>query len=190
MAVSSFDAYVAARTPVLLRFAFQLSAGDHARAEDLVQSSLIKLWPRWAKVCERGDPDAYVKKIVLREHLSWRRRRAAGEVVGDAVVGGAGPTAVTSDATTRVDDTDQLVRLLRHLPPRQQAVLVLRFAEDLSDRQAADLLGCQPATVRAQTSRALARLRAEVASLAERPAGSSESTGNSADSSCEGADHG
>lgn len=143
-----FDDYVAARGDALLRFAYLL-CGDAHLAEDLVQSVLAKAYRRWPK------PEAYVRRMVVNEHLSWRRRRSSGEVVvaatPDAAAGGA-------DLAER----DAMWRLLATLPRRQRAVLVLRYYEDLSDAAIAEVLGCAESTVRAYATRALAALRLDV----------------------------
>jgi RNA polymerase sigma-70 factor (sigma-E family) len=150
--MESFEAFVAARGPGLLRFAYLLSRDRH-QAQDLVQEALSRTHRRWSRV---DQPDAYVRRAIVNDFLSWRRRRASSEVVTDAVphtaAGGRGHAAAQADR-------DAMWRMLAQLPRQQRAVLVLRFYEDLDDPTIAALIGCSPATVRAHASKALARLR-------------------------------
>jgi RNA polymerase sigma-70 factor (sigma-E family) len=152
--VESFDEFVLARGPALLRFAYLLTR-DSGRAEDLVQDALLKTHRRWDAVVRADRPDAYVRRIVVNDFLSWRRRRSSREVTG------AVPETVMPDGTDRLAERDLLWRALATLPPRQRAVLVLRYYEDLTDPQIADVLGCALGTVRSLTSRALGALRAD-----------------------------
>ena len=148
----SFDAYVAADGPALLRFTYALT-GDHHLAEDLVQESLVKAHRRWSRI---DQPAAYVRKAVLRQYLSWRRRRSSGEIPAlDA--NRHEPASV--DHADVLAEQDALAALLATLPRQQRAVLFLRFYQDLDDNAIAELLGCSPVTVRGYAHRALARLR-------------------------------
>ncbi len=157
-----FREYVSARQRALLRSAWLLT-GDWAAAEDIVQVALMKVWPRWSRIAAAGNPDGYVRRAVVTTFLSARRRRWTGEYATDAL-----PEHVTpGDAYAAVEHRDQLVRALRQLGRRQRAVLVLRYVEDLTDAQVADLMGCSAATVRSQASRALATIRAEWAADAQ-----------------------
>jgi DNA-directed RNA polymerase specialized sigma24 family protein len=132
---TSFDEYVTARSPHLLRLAYLL-ARDWQLAEDLLQTALVQ----------------------VSTHLSWRRRRWIGEIAtGNLPDHPVGPH--TPDGTDAVDERDELWRRLGELSPRQRAVLVLRFFEDLSDEQIAGVLGISVGGVRSQASRALSRLR-------------------------------
>ena len=150
----SFDAFVAARGSALLRHAYVLT-GDRYLAEDLVQETLAHLYRRWDKVAATTSPEAYVKTSVTRQFLSWRRRRSSGERPTDHVP--ESPSAY--DGTDAVDDDDVLWRLLARLPRKQRAILALRFYDDQSDLQIAEILGVSASTVRSQASRALASLR-------------------------------
>ncbi|SHN46166.1 SigE family RNA polymerase sigma factor [Cryptosporangium aurantiacum] len=151
----SFDSYVAADGAALLRFTYVLT-GDHHLAEDLVQEALVKVHRRWDRIRRVEQPGPYVRKAVLRQYLSWRRRRSSSEVPAmDAV----GPEPVSRDPADALVDRDALGTLLATLPRRQRAVLFLRFYEDLDDTAIGELLGCSPATVRGHASRGLARLR-------------------------------
>jgi RNA polymerase sigma-70 factor (sigma-E family) len=144
--------YVAARQRALQRSARMLT-GDEQLAEDLVQTTLERVWPHWQRVA--SDPDAYVRKVMVNTYSSWWRRKWRGEH----------PTSVLPEITTvdddyaRADLADALRRLLPTLPPRQRAVLVLRYYDDLTETATADVLGCSVGTVKSQTSKALARLR-------------------------------
>jgi RNA polymerase sigma-70 factor (sigma-E family) len=158
--MDEFTRYVRARQRALLRSAWLLT-GDWALAEDLVQVALVKVWPRFDTVVGRGDPDAYVRQTLYRTFLSWRRIGWRREIPTEAW---QDPACDTTDPDLRLT----LLEVLPLLPPRQRAVIVLRFLEDLSEKQTADVLGCSVGTVKSQTSRALVQLRTR---LAEAPTG-------------------
>lgn len=147
-----FDAFVAARWGALLRTAYLLTR-DEGRAEDVVQSALTKLWFAWDRV--DGDPEPYVRRIILTTYASWRRRRWWSELVSDRV----DASAVQADdlAAGHVD----VWTALGHLPPRQRAVVVLRYFEDRTEAETAELLGCSVGTVKSQHRKAMQRLRAD-----------------------------
>lgn len=154
----TFEDYVAGRGQALVRLAFLLCADRHL-AEDLTQDTLFRAHRRWKRLSALDHPDAYVRRILLNEYLSWRRRRSSTELpVGP---GEQGPAAgsVVEDTSDGLAARDVAWRLLATLPRRQRAVLVLRFYEDLSDQQIAEVMGCAAATVRSQAARALATLR-------------------------------
>ena len=158
----AFEQFVAARGEALLRFALML-CGDLHRAEDLVQSVLAKAYVRWSRVAAMERPEAYLKAVLVSEHLRWWRRRSSGEV---PVAGPAfADRPVDGDATAAHASREAAWQLLRRLPRRQRAVLVLRYYEDLSDAQIGEVLGCAPSTVRSQASRALATLRAALPAM-------------------------
>lgn len=144
-----FDAFVSARGRSLLRTAYLLTR-DQGHAEDLVQEALTKLWFAWDRV--DGDPEPYVRRIIVTTHASWRRRRWWSELVSDRV--GDMP-ASNAETVTDVD----VWSALGHLPPRQRAVLVLRYFEDLTEAETAASLGCTIGTVKSQHAKALRRLR-------------------------------
>jgi RNA polymerase sigma-70 factor (sigma-E family) len=156
----SFDAFVAARLHYLLRYAGVLTCDPHL-AEDIVQEVFLRLQSRWHRVGGMEQPEAYVKRMILNEMLGWRRRRWARVVLlrGPVLEQAAG---ATPDGTRDVDDREVLLGLIAALPPRQRAVLVLRFYEGKSDTEIADLLGCSEAAVRSNSSRAVAALRAAI----------------------------
>jgi RNA polymerase sigma-70 factor (sigma-E family) len=149
-----FDDFVHTRGQALLRFAYVLS-GDAHLAEDLVQEVLARMHRRWDRVTALESPEAYVRTAIVRQFLSWRRRRAAGE----AVVAEVPEPATFDEPQQRVLARDHMWRLLAGLPRAQRAVLVLRFYCDLPDDEIATLLNCREPTVRSQAARALARLR-------------------------------
>ncbi|UMG91007.1 SigE family RNA polymerase sigma factor [Nocardioides sp. TF02-7] len=150
-----FVAYVEARTPALLRLAYLLT-GDGHLAEDLVQEALTKAYQRWDRVQAADNPHAYVRRIVVTQHIGWRRRRAAGEL---PLAPGSVPETSTGDASGGVVERDAAWRALAGLPARQRAVLVLRYYEDLPDAEIAVVLGVAVGTVRSLASRAFAQLR-------------------------------
>jgi RNA polymerase sigma-70 factor (sigma-E family) len=159
---ATFEEFVGARGAALLRFALMLT-GDRHRAEDVVQSVLAKAYPKWARISAMQQPEAYLKAVLVNEHLSWWRRRSSGELPvaapADAQVAAGGDTA--AEHASR----DAAWALLQRLPRRQRAVLVLRYYEDLADAEIASVLGCSPATVRSQAARALSALRAAVPAM-------------------------
>jgi RNA polymerase sigma-70 factor (sigma-E family) len=142
------------RGRALLRFAYVLS-GDAHLAEDLVQEVLARVHRRWDRITAMDSPEAYIRTAIVRQFLSWRRRRSAGE----AILSEVPEPAAREEPQQRVLARDQMWRLMAGLPRAQRAVLVLRFYCDLPDDEIARLLGCGESTVRSQASRALARMR-------------------------------
>jgi RNA polymerase sigma-70 factor (sigma-E family) len=156
-AAEDFEAFVSARYAALVRTAYLLT-GHHEDAEDLVQTALIKSVAAWSRIT--GDPEPYVRKVLVRENVSrWRGRRWR-EVHTYAVPEGI---AAAGDPTTDL----ALQQGLRALAPRQRAVIVLRYYEDLSERETAEVLGIAVGTVKSQTRDALARLRTVLPELAD-----------------------
>jgi RNA polymerase sigma-70 factor (sigma-E family) len=152
-----FRAYVEARQHALLGTAWLLT-GDWQHAEDLVQTALAKVWPRWDRIVAKGDPDGYVRRAVVTSYLTWRRRRWHGERPSETFP----ETASGQDEYVAADLRTAFGRLLPELAPRQRTIVVLRFYEDLSVEQVASLMGCSVGTVKSQTAKALARLRVAV----------------------------
>jgi RNA polymerase sigma-70 factor (sigma-E family) len=146
----SFEEWARARQQHLVRSAYLLT-GDFQRAEDLVQEALIRAALQWDRLRE-GNPDAWVRTVVYREHISWWRRRRR-EVLVDAV-----PEEASYDASSL--PAGDLVAALAALTWSQRAMVLLRFAEDLSVAETAAVLGVSGGTVKRQTSVALAHLRA------------------------------
>jgi RNA polymerase sigma-70 factor (sigma-E family) len=150
--VTSFDEFVASRGAALWRSAWLLT-GDNQLAEDLVQTALGKSWPAWDRVSANGSFEAYVRRVMYTTYVAWWRRRWNGER----------PTAdlpERPDLSGTIELRHDLVRALATLPKGQRAAVVLRYFEDLSERQTAEVLGCSIGTVKSQTARALAALRA------------------------------
>ncbi|MEZ5191533.1 MAG: SigE family RNA polymerase sigma factor [Nocardioides sp.] len=134
-----------------MRSAYLLT-GHRADAEDLVQTALAKVVPRWERI--DGDPERYVRRVLVHENVTrWRRRRWR-EVATDVT-----PETGRDGHEAATDDRLALRQALGALSPRQRAVVVLRFYEDLPVAEVADLLGCSPGTVKSQTHDAVARLR-------------------------------
>jgi RNA polymerase sigma-70 factor (sigma-E family) len=148
----SFGDFVTAALPALLRFGHVLT-GRRDEAEDLVQEALAKSMRRWHR-SRPDEPMAYVRKVMVNTHVTRWRRWGSRVQLGDV------PDAAADDARLqRSHDRDALRRALAGLPPRQRAVLVLRYLEDMPDEEIAMLLGCQPATVRSLAFRGLAAVR-------------------------------
>jgi RNA polymerase sigma-70 factor (sigma-E family) len=148
-----FDDFVVARSQALVRSAYLL-VRDEGLAEDLVQTALAKAWFAWRRI---DDPEAYVRRVMVTTSTSWWRRRWVGET----------PTADPSAQGALVDaapvDAQDLWDAIGHLPRRQRAVVVLRYIEDRTETETADLLGCSVGTVKSQCSKALAKLRLDSA---------------------------
>jgi RNA polymerase sigma-70 factor (sigma-E family) len=154
VADDGFREFVAARGLALSRTAYLLT-GDHGLAEDLVQETLVKVAARWRRLTKEGDPEPYVRKVMLNQLRTWRRPRRLSFV----------PTADFPEPPPGTDESAQtdlkvaLLRALSLLGPRQRIVLYLRFYEDLSEAVVAGQLGCSVGTVKRHTHDALKRLR-------------------------------
>jgi RNA polymerase sigma-70 factor (sigma-E family) len=138
--------------PGLLRFGVVLT-GDRHRADDLVQTALVKTMRRWRHIGHE-QPVAYVRRVMVNTQLSWWRRLRPEAQLPDGF-----DLADRSDAEASYDDQDQLARGLAALPPRQRAVIVLRYYAGMSEAEIADTLGCAPGTVKSQAAKALKTLR-------------------------------
>ena len=156
----TFEEFAMARLPSLLRYAVVLT-GDRDLAQDIVQEVLARAHIRWRRIHESDSPEAYVRRMVLNEYLSWRRTWAARHVqaVGERLVDLDDAQGGVGDHAQDIVDADELWRRLATLGRKQRAVLVLRYYEQLEDAAIADLLGCSPATVRSQAAKALRTLR-------------------------------
>jgi RNA polymerase sigma-70 factor (sigma-E family) len=154
----TFEEFAATRLPALLNFAAVL-AGDRATAEDLAQDVMIRAYSRWGRIGGLDQPELYVRKMILNEFLSWRRRSWRLIPSSDARTE---PASAAPDHAQEYSERDALLGELGKLPRRQRAVLVLRYYEDRPDAEIAELLGCAPGTVRGYASRALAALRIEL----------------------------
>lgn len=146
--------YVRGQWPALVRYATAL-CGNPTEAEELVQSALVRVALRWPFVRDKDNPDGYVRRAIVNGYLTtWRRVRSRELPVADPP-----DIATAPDGTAGVDDVMTVRRALAGLPPRQRAVLVLRYLEDRSEQETAELLGCSIGTVKSQAAKALAKLR-------------------------------
>ncbi|MGN6751117.1 MAG: SigE family RNA polymerase sigma factor [Intrasporangium sp.] len=148
-----FTAFVRARQHALVRFGYVLT-GDPSSGEDLAQTALARLYLKWDTIERTEATEAWVRKVMVNEHTSWWRRAwRHRETVGlDAV--NAEAVALSAPA----GDHELWQEVLR-LPPRQRAAVALRYYEDLTEAQTAEILGCSVGTVKSQVHRALATLR-------------------------------
>lgn len=150
MQEQEFTEWAAGCQRSLLRSAYLLT-GDLHRAQDLVQEALVKVALRWSQL-RGGNPTAYARRIIVRDNVSWWRRRRE-TAVGDPEA--PAPEGVSSDPVTAM----VVRRALLRLTPAQRAVLVLRHFDDLTERETADVLGVSIGTVKSQNAAALGRLR-------------------------------
>lgn len=150
-----FTAFVRAHTATLFRTAY-LMTGDYQRAEDVLQSALVNVYRRWPRIDDMASPLGYARKVVVSQASSWWRKRSSHEApvsVPDGPTWGGG--------VEEVAEHQRVWAAVLTLPPRQRAVTVLRYYEDLSEAQIADTLGISPGTVKSQghaAKRRLARL--------------------------------
>jgi RNA polymerase sigma-70 factor (sigma-E family) len=149
----AFEALVESRYRALTRSAYLLT-GDWSLAEDLVQTALAKTWFRWGSLRDVGAGEAYVRSVMVHVYTHWWRRRWRGEVPTSEL-----PESSGGDDYAALDERDRLRRALATLPRKQRAMIVLRFFEDMTESQVADVLGCSLGTVKSGSARALARLR-------------------------------
>jgi RNA polymerase sigma-70 factor (sigma-E family) len=158
-----FADFVRAHSRRLQRAAWLLT-GDWALAEDLVQTALAATWLHWSTLTRPDAPQLYVRRVMVTTFLRWQRRRWNGEIATDGADGagsadGADGRPAWTDAYTRSDLRQSLQRALATLPPRQRAVLTLRYFVDLSEAETADALGCSVGAVKSHTAKAMANLR-------------------------------
>jgi len=170
----TFEEFADTRLPAVLRFAGVLT-GDCALAEDVVQEVLIRAHARWRKIGRLDYPESYIRKMIVNEFISSKRRTwrfiPTGTRPDTADQGDAGHTA---DHAAHHAERAALLAEIGKLPHRQRAVLVLRYYEGLSDPEIATVLGCAAGTVRGYASRALASLRVEMRAPANAPAPAKE----------------
>lgn len=151
---AEFAIFMREAGPALLRTAWLLT-GDHHRAQELTQASLVKTYVAWPRV-RRGEAPAYARRVLVNHRTdTWRSTRK--EVTTDEVPEAA--PGVARDATVTVDNRDLVVRLLRDLPEQQRKIVVLRYYTDLSEKATADALGISVGTVKSAASRGLAAVR-------------------------------
>ena len=168
---SSFEDFVGGSSARLFTMARLLTGGNRAEAEDLLQGAYERAYRRWGRISRRADPERYVRQILVNASVDrwrWRRRHPEAPLPVSA------PGPVTTDMATAVADRDLLLRGLAALPPRQRAVLVLRYFEDLPEAETAVLLGCSVGTVKSQAARGLARLRDATGEAGTRSSGARE----------------
>lgn len=151
--ISAFSEFVESRSHALLRTAY-LMVGDHQLAQDLVQEALVKTFMAWPRLRDPEKVDSYVRRTIVTTGISWRRRRSFQERPADLLPDALGPDHVETMATHRV-----LVEHLRGLPPRQRAAIVLRYYEDLTVAQTAEIMGCSEGAVKSHVSIGLGKLR-------------------------------
>ena len=153
-----FAGFVREHTSALLRTAYLLT-GDRQAAEELVQDTLARLYPKWERVAAADVPLAYVRRSLANGFINHQRRASRREYTYEHV-----PERIDDhDALGQLADRDEIWTGLRRLPDRQRAALVLRFFEDLDDDESAATLGCRVGTVRSLVSRGLAALREDMA---------------------------
>lgn len=148
---TDFESFVAARSAALWRSAYLLT-GDPHRAEDLLQTALVKAWRRWDRIERREAVESYVRAALVSTYTDWWRRKWNGEVPTGELPETAAPAA---SPEVRRD----VLAALALLPRGQRAVVVLRFFDDLTEAKTAAALGISVGTVKSQTARALATLR-------------------------------
>jgi RNA polymerase sigma-70 factor (sigma-E family) len=129
--------------------------GEWELAEDLVQTALARSWPRWERIKCRGNPEIYVRRVIINTWISWNRRRWRGEQASAAIEDSAAPGDLAAEVAVRM----AVRAALESLTDRQRAVLVLRVFDDLPEAQVAEILHCSVGTVKSTASRVLARLR-------------------------------
>jgi RNA polymerase sigma-70 factor (sigma-E family) len=149
----AFRDYVRERSRALLRTAYLLT-GNRADAEDLVQSALAKTYLAWDRIEDRGALDGYVRRAMVNTHISWWRRRRVEEYPTDEV-----PDQAVADHAVSSDIQEALRRAVDRLPQRMRAAVMLRFYEDMTEAEIAEVLGVSLGTVKSTVSRAVAKLR-------------------------------
>jgi RNA polymerase sigma-70 factor (sigma-E family) len=151
---TAFSDFVDANARRLHQTAWLLT-GDWASAQDLVQATLEKCWLKWARIGAHPSPEGYARQVMMSIFFRWRRRRWVGEYPHAEV-----PDQPADDVLAARELRDAIAQAMLALPPRQRAVIALRYFDDLSEEQTARMLGCSTGTVKSQGSRALAKLRA------------------------------
>ena len=150
-----FEIWVVTAGPDLMRFALALTGNAHDAA-DAVQDALVAVYPRWRRVVARGGPDAYVRRIIVNRRTSSWRRVGRRETVSEP------PDRASASGADGLGDSIVADRLLRALPVSQRAAVALRYLDDLSFAEIADILGCPESTARSHVHRALRRLREQL----------------------------
>jgi RNA polymerase sigma-70 factor (sigma-E family) len=158
---AEFREFVGTRGRALLRSAYLLT-GNLADAEDLVQSALAKTYQAWDRIEDRKALDGYVRRAIVNTHISWWRRRRVDEYPTDDI-----PDQPAADTSGNSELHDTLKRAIDKLPQRMRAAVVLRYFEDMSEAEVADILGVSQGTVKSTVSRAVAKLRSDADLMAE-----------------------
>jgi RNA polymerase sigma-70 factor (sigma-E family) len=153
-----FRDFMHGRWPAMVRLAYALT-GDLGHAEDVAQAAFARAYAYWPKVRRTGNPEGYVRRIVINENRNRFRKQRVAERLTDAPPESARADTTSADATRQYDDRSALMAALQRLGPRQRAVVVLRYWLGLSETEAAAELNCSVGTVKSQASRALATLR-------------------------------
>jgi RNA polymerase sigma-70 factor (sigma-E family) len=148
-----FRDYVTTRGRSLLRTAYLLT-GNLADAEDLVQSALAKTYQAWDRIEDRAALDGYVRRAMVNTHISWWRRRRLDEFPTDEI-----PDQAVADHSGSSDLQETLRRAIDRLPQRMRAAVMLRFYDDMTEAEVAEVLGVSLGTVKSTVSRAVAKLR-------------------------------
>jgi RNA polymerase sigma-70 factor (sigma-E family) len=156
---AEFREFMHGRWPAMVRLAYALT-GDQGHAEDVAQTAFARAYASWPKVRRTGNPEAYVRRIVINENRNrFRKQRVAEQLTDAPPEPGPGTGPGSADATSQYDERSVLMAALRRLGPRQRAVVVLRYWLGLTEVEAAAELNCSVGTVKSQASRALATLR-------------------------------
>ena len=158
---ADFREFVRSRGRALLQSAYLLT-GNLADAEDLVQSALAKTFQAWNRIEDHKALDGYVRRAIVNTHISWWRRRRVDEYPTDEI-----PDQPAADTSGNRELHDTLQRAIDRLPQRMRAAVVLRYFEDMSEAEVADVLGVSQGTVKSTVSRAVAKLRTDSDLLAE-----------------------
>jgi RNA polymerase sigma-70 factor (sigma-E family) len=148
-----FRDYVRSRSRALLRTAYLLT-GNMADAEDLLQSALAKTYLAWDRIEDRGALDGYVRRALVNTHISWWRRRRLDEYPTDEI-----PDQAIVEHSVNSELQESLRRAIDRLPQRMRAAVMLRYYDDMSEAEVADVLGISLGTVKSTVSRAVAKLR-------------------------------
>jgi RNA polymerase sigma-70 factor (sigma-E family) len=158
----SFEDFVNGSSARLFTMAMLLTGRHRAEAEDLLQTVLERAYRRWRRICQHGDPEPYVRQMLVNASVDrWRRvRRRAEQPLPASDADLADTDLAHGDRVAQIADRDLLLRALAELPAGQRAVLVLRYFTDLTELQTAVTLGCSVGSVKSQSARGLARLRA------------------------------
>ena len=153
-----FRDFMRGRWPAMVRLAYGLT-GDLGHAEDVAQAAFARAYASWGRMRRTGDPDAYLRRIVVNENRRrFRKRRVAEDLSGEPPEP-RGPDATGPGSAPGPEERSAVLDALRVLGPRQRAVVVLRYWLDMSEAETAAALNCSTGTVKSQASRALATLR-------------------------------